>query len=145
MAFASRKTLKTSVLVVLLALTGTALAWLAHPARNGSTGTHDDENIPSVRQATFDEEVLGARIPVLVDFYADWCGPCKQLAPVLANVARETLTGKIVKVNVDENPDLADRYSVSFLPTLIVFKDGQVITKQTGLVDKDRLKAMLSL
>jgi thioredoxin 1 len=152
MASASRKTLKTSVLLVILGLAGVAVAWLAYPGLSGrspahrsSSGTPGDDKIPSVSEATFDEEVLRSRIPVLVDFYADWCGPCRQLAPVLGEMAREIDTAKIVKVNVDESPNLADRYRIDVVPTLIVFRDGQVVAKQTGSVGKDRLKAMLDL
>jgi thioredoxin 1 len=118
---------------------------LESPVPHGSSGTPGDDKIPSVSEATFDKEVLGSRIPVLVDFYADWCGPCKQLAPVLGAVAQEIHAAKVVKVNVDESPDLADRYSISLVPTLIVFKDGQVVAKQAGSVGKARLKAMLDL
>jgi thioredoxin 1 len=82
---------------------------------------------------------------VLVNFYADWCGPCRRLAPVLEEVARDTPAAKIVRVNADQNRALAARYGVSSLPTLIVFKDGRVIAKQTGVVSKNRLKAMLDL
>ena len=91
------------------------------------------------------EEVLESQMPVLVSFYADWCGPCKRLAPVLEDVARDTTTAKIVEVNVDQNGALADRYGVSSLPTLIVFNHGQVIARQTGAASKNRLKAMLDI
>jgi thioredoxin 1 len=101
--------------------------------------------VGSVSEATFAEVVLESRVPVLVNFYADWCGPCRRLAPVLEEVARDTPAAKIVRVNVDQNRALAARYGVSSLPTLIVIKDGRAIAKQTGVVGKNRLKAMLDL
>jgi len=94
-------------------------------------------------EATFDEQVLQAEVPVLVDFYADWCGPCKMIAPVLEEVARETRDGKVVKVNVDDNPGLASRYRISSIPSLLVFKDGQVVSQHVGVAGKEQLKALL--
>ena len=94
-------------------------------------------------EATFDRQVLQADVPVLVDFYADWCGPCQMIAPVLEEVARETPGGKVVKVNVDDNPGLASRYRISSIPSLLVFKDGEVVSQHVGLANKAQLKALL--
>ena len=94
---------------------------------------------------TFDEQVLRSDAPVLVDFYASWCGPCKKLAPTLEEVAAESPQAKVVKVNIDESPELAARYGVKSIPSLMVFKDGQVVAKQKGVVSKTRLVAMLDL
>jgi thioredoxin 1 len=82
---------------------------------------------------------------VLVDFYATWCGPCKALAPKLEEVAQESPQAKVIKVNIDDSPELADRYGVKSVPTLIVFRDGQVAAKQRGAVSKARLKTMLEM
>ncbi len=95
--------------------------------------------------ATFDREVLESDVPVLVDFYATWCGPCKALAPTLEEIAAESPQAKVVKINVDENPKLAARYGIKALPSLVVFKDGRITAKEKGLVSKTRLKAMLDL
>ena len=92
---------------------------------------------------SFTREVLESEIPTLVDFYADWCGPCKMIAPVLEEVAREIPAAKVVKVDVDANPGLASRYGISSIPTLLVFKDGQIVSQQVGLVGKAQLKALL--
>jgi len=80
---------------------------------------------------------------VLVDFYADWCRPCQLLAPVLEELARETPDAKIVKVNVDDSPALAAQYGISAIPSLLVFKGGQIAAERTGLVSKAALKALI--
>lgn len=88
----------------------------------------------------FDTEVLQCKEPVLVDFWATWCGPCQMLAPVLEEIAREY---RVVKVDVDENPELAAAFGIESIPTVMAFRDGQLVGKSIGLVDKDRLLALL--
>ncbi len=94
--------------------------------------------------ADFAEKVLRSEVPVLVDFYADWCGPCRALAPVLEELARELPQARIVKVNVDQAPDLAAQYGVSAIPTLLVFKNGSVVNEHMGLASKASLKSWLT-
>jgi thioredoxin 1 len=96
-------------------------------------------------EANFGELVLNSDVPVLVDFYADWCGPCRMLAPVLEELAKEMEDAKIVKVNVDESPRLAARYKISALPSLKVFEDSEVVDEHEGLASKGRLKKMLGI
>jgi thioredoxin 1 len=96
-------------------------------------------------EANFDQLVLDSDVPVLVDFYADWCFPCQRLTPTLEELARETTDAKIVKVNVEHHPDLAARYGVRSIPSLKVFKDGQITGERLGLADKAQLRAMLDL
>jgi len=94
-------------------------------------------------EADFAEKVLQSEAPVLVDFYADWCGPCRALAPRLEELAREMPEAKIVKVNVDDSPELAARFRVSAIPTLAVFRGGRVAAQHLGLASKQQLRAML--
>ncbi len=98
-----------------------------------------------VSDANFDAEVLNSSEPVLVDFFAEWCGPCKAMAPALEEVAKD-LEGKvkIAKIDVDENPDITNRYQIQAMPTLIMFKDGEVAARHTGaLVQKTKLQAWI--
>jgi len=93
--------------------------------------------------ASFGQKVLKSPVPVLVDFYADWCGPCQRLAPTLDAVAKETPGARVVKVNVDHSPELAMRYGVSAIPSLRVFHEGEVVAEHVGLASKGQLQALL--
>ena len=98
-------------------------------------------NTKPVTDATFETDVLRANEPVLVDFWAEWCGPCKAIGPALEEIAGE-YAGKltIAKVNVDENPISPNKYAVRGIPTLILFKNGQPAATQVGALPKSRLK-----
>ncbi|MBE5793711.1 MAG: thioredoxin [Clostridiales bacterium] len=91
----------------------------------------------------FDSEVLQCSQTVLVDFYADWCGPCKMLTPVIEEIAAEHPEVKVVKLNVDNAPEIASRYGVMSIPTLIVFKNGQAANQSVGYTGKQGIVDML--
>ena len=96
-----------------------------------------------VTKENFEAEVLQSEKPVLVDFWAGWCGPCKMVAPVLEEIAAEVADVKITKVNVDEQPELAGRFGIMSIPTLVVMKDGKVTNQAMGARPKSQILALL--
>jgi thioredoxin 1 len=100
----------------------------------------------TVTEATFDQEVLNSDTPVLVDFWAEWCGPCHAVAPILDKIAEERSGElKLVKVNIDENQNLAQRYGVMSIPMMVLFKDGQPAAQTVGAQPKGALERSLGL
>jgi thioredoxin 1 len=101
--------------------------------------------VAEVSEPTFESEVLKSSQPVLVDFWAPWCGPCKMLSPIVEKVASAHAgKAKFVKLNTDDNPTLAGRYQVSGIPCLILFKDGQPVDRIVGYVPENVVTSMLS-
>ena len=98
-----------------------------------------------INNDSFEDEVLKSEIPVLVDFWADWCGPCKMIGPVIEEIAEE-LEGsvKVCKVNVDECRDLAIQYKIMSIPTLVVFKDGEIAKEVSGALPKDAILDLIN-
>ena len=101
-------------------------------------------SVIKVNKDNFDAEVMTADKPVLVDFYADWCGPCRMVSPIVDEIAAEHPEYKVVKVNVDEDPDLAIRFSFMSIPSLFVIKGGEVATQSVGAKTKAQILAMLA-
>jgi len=102
--------------------------------------------VEKLSDANFDSEVLQSSTPVVVDFFAEWCGPCKAMAPALDQVSEEMADKvKIAKLDVDQNPETTGRYQIQAMPTLIIFKDGEIISRHTGaLVQKTKLEAWIN-
>jgi thioredoxin 1 len=101
-------------------------------------------SLSHVTDASFDQEVLKASGPVLVDFWAEWCGPCKMIGPVLEEIAGEYAGKlKIAKLNIDENPQTPPKYGIRGIPTLMLFKNGQVEATKVGAVSKSQLAAFI--
>lgn len=102
-------------------------------------------SIINVNSSNFEQEVLKSDKPVLVDFWAEWCGPCKMLSPVVDQVAEENTGIKVCKLNVDDAQDIAIQYGVMSIPTLIVFKDGKAVDQSVGVVPKAAIEELISL
>jgi len=98
----------------------------------------------SIKKDDFKKEVLDYKGVVSVDFYADWCGPCKIMGPIVDELSDKLKNIKFVKVNVDENPDLSSEYSIFSIPTLLVFKEGKMINQLVGVLGKDQLLKTLT-
>ena len=96
-----------------------------------------------IYQEEFTEKVLSAQVPVAVDFYADWCGPCKMLAPVMEQIAESNDDMEFFKVNVDENPELAQAYNVASIPFVGLFKNGELVDTSLGFVGADEMQAFI--
>jgi thioredoxin 1 len=97
-----------------------------------------------LNQSNFEEKVLKSNNPVVVDFYAPWCGPCRQLAPIMEQVALAADNAEIYKLNIDNAPAVSNYFNISAIPTLIFFKDGKVIKKHTGMMSLKAIQNQLS-
>ncbi len=96
-------------------------------------------SVVTITKENFEEEVLKSDKPVLVDFWAVWCGPCRMLSPVVDKIADENEAIKVGKVNVDEQPELAQMFGVMSIPTLISFRDGKAVNKSVGVISKEEI------
>ena len=102
-----------------------------------------NENVLEITSEDFKKEVLESDKTVLIDFYAEWCGPCKRLSPIVEEVAREEKDVKFVKLNIDNAEDIAIQYQVMSIPTLVVIKNGEEVNRSVGLIDKDQIKELI--
>jgi thioredoxin 2 len=121
----------------------------AHLSDSGRCGACKSELPPSYEPiaattGTFDEIVNAAKVPVLVDFWAEWCGPCKMIAPILDTIANDYKDKvRVVKLNIDENPKTPPKFNIRGIPTLLLFRDGTVTAQQVGAVSKAQLESFL--
>lgn len=99
-------------------------------------------SVTTLTSENFDAEVFGSDKPVLVDFFAEWCGPCRMVSPIVEEIAEETEDIKICKVNVDEQPELAQKFAVSSVPTLAVFREGKIYRTSVGAKSKQAILEM---
>lgn len=100
-------------------------------------------SVINITKENFQEEVLQSNKPVLVDFWASWCGPCRMVSPIVDEIAEERSDIKVCKINVDEQPELASAYQVMSIPTLMVIKDGQIVNQSAGAKPKAQILKML--
>ena len=103
------------------------------------------DNVKEISSENFNQEVLESDLPVLVDFWAEWCGPCKQLAPTVEDVANEMIGSiKVCKMDVDSNQDIAVQFGVRSIPTLLIFKNGELASTQIGAISKQQLEEFIA-
>ena len=119
-------------------------------ARENSESTSDSSEeytgpsrVIEVTSSNFDEEVINSDVPVLIDFYADWCGPCKILSPIVEEVSSKYEDVKFVKINIDSNQDIANDYMITSIPTLVYIKNGEEQNRVLGAVDKDTVETLI--
>jgi len=103
-----------------------------------------NENIINVTDSTFDDEVIKSELPVLLDYWAEWCGPCKMIAPILDDIANEYIGKiKVAKINIDDNPNTPAKFGVRGIPTLMIFKLGSIEATKVGALSKSQLSAFI--
>lgn len=124
---------------------GTAISHVPASLQQDANAAEDSDLVPAVTQASFDSDVLQSEKPVLVEFWATWCGPCKQMKPVVNEIAKEFEEQiKTVKVDIDAEPELASKFNVNGVPTLMLFKDGKMVTIVSGVTSKETLAEQIN-
>ena len=132
-----------AIIVASLFIKGKELETIQGSNTINESKEEDSMNVLKVTDNTFEQEVLKSNIPVLIDFYADWCGPCKMLSPTVDEVAAENDDIKVVKINVDESQETAIKYQVMSIPTLVVIKNGNEVNRSVGVIDKEEILNMV--
>ena len=138
--------LVVAVIIASVFINKKGLEYLQGEAQENIINENEEEenmSVVKVNDSNFEQEVLKSNVPVLVDFYADWCGPCKMLSPTVDEVAEENDDIKVVKVNVDESQEIAVKYQVMSIPTLVVIKNGNEINRSVGVIDKEESLKMI--
>ncbi len=138
--------LVVAVIIASVFINKKGLEYLQGEAQENIINENEEEenmSVVKVNDSNFEQEVLKSNVPVLVDFYADWCGPCKMLSPTVDEVAEENDDIKVVKVNVDESQETAVKYQVMSIPTLVVIKNGNEINRSVGVIDKEEILSMI--
>jgi thioredoxin 1 len=101
-------------------------------------------SVKSIKENEFESEVINSDKPVLIDFWAEWCGPCKEIAPILDEIANEMKDKiKVVKINIDENPNIPNKYGIQSIPTMLIFKKGEPISTKIGAAIKSEVKTWI--
>ena len=103
-----------------------------------------ENSVTKIKSTTFEKEVLNSDKKVLIDFYADWCGPCKMVSPIVAEIGQENKNIKVVKINIDDEKELTKKYKITSIPTLVVIKNGKEITRGIGALSKQRILELIS-
>lgn len=140
------KKILTVILIIIFILSLVLLNKFLNNGNNKDIKKDEEEKkmeILKVTNSNFESEVLSSEKIVLVDFYADWCGPCKMLSPIVEEIAKENEDIKVVKINVDNEQELAIQYGVMSIPTVVAIKQGEEIDRRIGLVDKEELLNMV--
>ena len=138
--------LVVAVIIASIFINKKGLEYLQGEAQENIINENEEEenmSVVKVNDSNFEQEVLKSNVPVLVDFYADWCGPCKMLSPTVDEVAEENDDIKVVKVNVDESQETALKYQIMSIPTLVVIKNGNEINRSVGVIDKEEILSMI--
>ncbi|MBQ9267316.1 MAG: thioredoxin [Clostridia bacterium] len=146
---------KTGVVILIVLLAGVLFGASYFSKNAGKVSRNEIESkelentitengaVQEVSASSFSKEVLQSDKKVLIDFYADWCEPCKMLSPLVEQVASENSDVKFVKINVDENDDLATRYRVLYIPTLVVIENGEEINRAVGYIEKNEIQELI--
>lgn len=135
--------MKTKISIIIIVIIFIAGLIFLNMYMNKSKNDTSSSNISDVTSQNFETEVLESDKVVLVDFYADWCEPCKIFSPILEDISKEYDFIKVVKVNIDNETDLAEHYGVASVPTLIILKNGKVVDRSVGAISKLALKKMI--